>query len=464
MIDEIVELILNQRTLSFKDVRNCLYLRPFLGVASTVLCHRTTLIIEGINCGWSEKAAIASALDDDEWTRSMDESTINNYSLPAKIKCYEFRHSPRVPMSLRHQNILLHVDYGEDTSNKCRSLSHLRSVIDFESNVVSVKVHVAQEIYFDAVDIERLDISLDAGGTLKVGPSLLFLDIRSGSRLNIEGIAPNLKSLYINSNNQDLDGNLMGSHLESLTLAIRSQEVHAPHCEFMCLRDFSIDNISTSTTLDTLSLQKLILSMPVLKRFNIADDLLESFNLELPSLESLKICGANIKTVDFENSHMHHLQYLSIQGDVQQIAFGPLVSINVLDLSGNRRFMANLGRFSYIKSASIIFSKVKRLHLLSCHITNEDLERVADLFEGMVLHSTLSHLGLSQNLLLNLRCFREGLYSQLPLRYLDLSLNRFKFLTDYTFPLTIKQFPHLHINMKANPIERISSDTPPIMK
>lgn len=472
--DGVLELILRQRLLKFEDVRKCLFLKPFLTIAARILALRSTIIVSPLS------------ISTGDWETHIHPERIS--ILPPNAKSYVF-YFERIssPIALQHQDITIHINfdlnYGnidalEDKGSRRDLFSEVRRIFDFENNSISITSQIlGDNWYIDTVWIMKMKVTLFSPGTLKLTPSIISLDISNGSRLDIDGFAPNLTQLVLRNVAREIELLKLfdRNKIQTITINRCCREVldYIVRNEFENLTEFCLDNIGSSfpttfhatephNNIDSILYSSLIRSMPNLKHFSLKDEMLESLQeIEYPStIESLEITDSNIKTFSFVNSQIRQLNYLNISNnnihhitfDIPQPRF-----IEELNLSYNRRIIANMSRFSDIALARFLFSRIRKLYLVECHITNEDLERISDLCEGLFINSNLRHLSLSQNRLLNLRCFKEGFFNQLPLEYLDLSFNKFKTLTDYTFPLSLKRYPYLcAINVRANPIESVT--------
>ncbi|EGW34527.1 uncharacterized protein SPAPADRAFT_49563 [Spathaspora passalidarum NRRL Y-27907] len=127
--------------------------------------------------------------------------------------------------------------------------------------------------------------------------------------------------------------------------------------------------------------------------------------------------------------------------------------ITTLNLSYNRTILSSIYRFNRRDISNYIFFHVTELHLQGCNITNEDLEHLeADYQHSKHLpKSCVEYLDLSNNKLSNLRSFSGKLFTNLPLKYLDLSFNAFTYLNKDIFPITRQIYPNLSkVNLTGN--------------
>ena len=477
--DGVLELILRQRLLKFEDVRKCIFLKPLLKIAARVLALRSTIVVS------------PHSISTGDWERHILPGRIS--ILPPNAKSYVFYFGEISSLiALLHQDIKIYIDfdlnYGnidelEDQAITRDLFCGARRIFDFENNSISIISQIlGDNWYIDTMWITKLKVTLFSPGTLKLTPSIIGLDISSVSHLDIDGFAPNLTQVVIKNvaRETDLLRLFDSNKIQSITINRCCREVldYILNNKFENLTELCLDNIGSSTpaslhatephiNIDSILSSSFIRSMPNLKHFSLKDETLESLQeIEYPStINSIEITHSNIKTFSFVNSQICQLNYLNIsKNNIYHIKFDISQPhfIEELNLSYNRRIIANVSRFSDIVLAKFLFSRIRKLYLVECHITNEDLERISDLCEGLFINSNLRHLSLSQNRLLNLRCFKEGFFNQLPLEFLDLSFNKFKTLTDYTFPLSIKRYPYLcAINVQANPIESVTTTNIP---
>jgi Leucine-rich repeat (LRR) protein len=174
-----------------------------------------------------------------------------------------------------------------------------------------------------------------------------------------------------------------------------------------------------------------------------------------PSLKSLKISRKSMDTFKDVTIPCGNLVNLDLSfNDLLELELDEKLSNNIyeLNLSYNRRLIHSIPLYRNKSFSDYLFHNVTQLHLDGCNITNEVLERICDLHDGVTpMVSKLEVLSLAKNDLLNLRCFHSQLIKSTRLRKLDLSFNKFTYLNQDNFPIDKYTFPYIdYINLTGN--------------
>lgn len=211
-------------------------------------------------------------------------------------------------------------------------------------------------------------------------------------------------------------------------------------CQIYALKDLNLDTIFPNLTI-----------------FHIENGNDNQFNLTnviFPSyLKSLKLSRKSMKL--FQNNSImkllvdHKLIWLDLSfNNLCELQLSDLCDhIYQVNLSYNRKLIGDIPLYQNKSLSNFLFYNITNLLLDGCNISNQTFERLAGLYDdcNSFKLSNLQYLSLSKNELLNLRCFNHSFFRNIPLRKLNLSYNKFRFLNQDNFPINKSTYPNIEL-------------------
>ncbi|CUM68598.1 uncharacterized protein PRCAT00006325001 [Priceomyces carsonii] len=479
--NDVVESILGERVLTFDEVKQFLYYKCTYDGALRELLKRSSVLVD-----------LRPQEEQDMGTRASNLRRVK-YSLAELLEVFK---SQRNVLAIKAFTLVMNFEHvlhilGDDLCNLRKilqgltkkriniiiqrksnlDLNVLRKITDSIGSVVNdLNCEHFVRIFFNDLQSDHFREYKTVNLTTS-GLNSLAVEFNDATDLTIE-VSKDLKSLsaslctmlsrlYLDAslpnNLQRLELRLcisfnysslrMLPHLKELIII--SSEIDYKELNNMCLMSLESLHLEDND-LGDINCIPLAKMAPNLKELIVLnqDSNFRFTDVMLPSaLKKLTLTNNNMEEI--KGTRLSGLENLDLSKnrlkDIAVLWSDPLPHIQKLNLAYNESVIRDTCRFTNYSFSDCIFSNITELSLEGCNITDIDMERLSDMYEGRPLSSNLHTLSLSKNKLLNLRCFDSRFFSSLPLRMLDLSFNKFTYINSENFPISKASHPYIYL-------------------